>query len=406
MDLSKYPNIPSGEARMVDTQPAFEELIAHLRAVGTFAYDSEFIGELTYLPKLCLIQVATSERVALVAPLAELDLTAFWELLADESVQKIVHAGEQDVEPVRRHIGRACAKVFDTQIAAGFIGMAYPVALLKLVHEIVGIKLGKGLTFTHWDQRPLTPMQLRYAADDVRFLPALFEQISERLEATGHRAWAEDEFAALCEVRLYDFNPEQYYLRVRGAPTLSGQQLAVLRELTIWRDATARAHDVPPRAFLKDEVLLELCRNPVKDAEKLNRVRGLPRPVEATHGAELVAAIGKGLATPPAHVPAIRPEPTPSERFGADALWAAAQCLCIGQQVDPNLVVSRQQIGDFYRYLTRGGKEPNLPLLSGWRKEAAGDPLRRMVKDGQVLTLAWDEGALRARKGPGSEANA
>ncbi len=279
--------------------------------------------------------------------------------------------------------------------------MAYPVALLKLVHEIVGIKLSKGLTFTHWDQRPLTPMQLRYAADDVRFLPALFEKISARLDATGHRAWAEDEFNALCDVRLYDFDPDKYYLRVRGAPTLSGQQLAVLRELTIWRDATARAHDVPPRAFLKDDVLVELARNPVKDAEKLKRVRGLPRPVEAAHGAELVAAIHKGLATLPAHLAPIRPEPTPSERFGADALWAVAQCLCIGQSVDSNLVVSRQQIGDFYRYLTRGGKEPNIPLLSGWRKDAIGDLLRQMVKEEQAFSLHWQKGELRARKHSG-----
>jgi len=311
VDLTKHPNVPAGgaagEAEMVTTDEQLGELIGHLRESGSFAYDSEFIGELTYVPKLCLIQVATTKRIALIDPLAKVELRPFWELLADESVEKVVHAGDQDVEPVVRHLGKPAANIFDTQIAAGFVGMAYPVALLKLVHELVGIKLGKGLTFTHWDQRPLSAMQLRYAADDVRYLPALREKIGQRLSALQHERWASEEFAALCDVRLYQFDPDTSYMRVRGATMLTGQQLAILRELTIWRDGTARAHDVPPRAFLRDEVLVDLSRNPVKDVQKLNRVRGLPRPVEAAHGAEIVAAIGRGLSVPPAKLPPIRP---------------------------------------------------------------------------------------------------
>jgi ribonuclease D len=382
---------------MVASDAQLAELIAHLRDVGSFAYDSEFIGELTYIPKLCLIQVATSKRIALIDPLAGVELRPFWELLADGSVEKVVHAGEQDVEPVVRHLGAPAANIFDTQIAAGFVGMAYPVALLKLVHEVVGIKIGKGLTFTHWDQRPLSAMQLRYAADDVRYLPALREKIGQKLAALGHEQWARQEFDALCDVKLYQFDPDTSYLRVRSANTLNGQQLAVLRELTIWRDAIARAHDIPPRAFLRDEVLVDLSRNPVKDVQKLNRVRGLPKPVEAAHGAEIVVAIQRGLGTPPAKMPPVRPEPTPSERFRADALWAATQCLCIGRGLDPALVASRQEIGDLHRFLTRGGKEPNIGLLKGWRNEAVGEPLRRLIKEGGTIALSWREGSLRAK---------
>src|SRR5262249_48948952 len=151
---------------------------------------SEFIGELTYVPKLCVIQVATTERVELIDPLADIDLTPFWELIADETVEKVVHAGLQDIEPVVRILNRPAANVFDTQIAAGLAGMTYPLSLSKLVYELVGYKLGKGLTFSHWDQRPLSASQLRYAADDVRYLPAARAELARRLERLHHVAYA------------------------------------------------------------------------------------------------------------------------------------------------------------------------------------------------------------------------
>jgi ribonuclease D len=133
------------------------------------------------------------------------DLTPFWELLCDPAVEKIVHAGDQDVEPVVRHLNRSPANFFDTQIAAGFCALPYPVSLSKLVMELTGAKLGKGLTFTHWDQRPLSPMQLRYAADDVRYLPAVRAELGRRLEKSHHAGWAKEECEALCDASQYRF---------------------------------------------------------------------------------------------------------------------------------------------------------------------------------------------------------
>src|SRR4051812_28477819 len=130
------PLIFRGDARLISTQQDLTELLRRLRGAKSFAYDSEFIGELTYLPKLCLIQVATTAEVTLIDPIAKIDLTPFWELVADASVEKITHAGQQDLEPVMRHLNRPGQNVFDTQISSGFVGMAYPVSLSKLVREI------------------------------------------------------------------------------------------------------------------------------------------------------------------------------------------------------------------------------------------------------------------------------
>src|SRR3954466_9644358 len=144
------PLISRGEAPLVATREGLAELIGRLREAGSFAYDSEFIGELTYLPKLCLIQVATTQEISLIDPMARgIDITPFWEIVADASVEKITHAGQQDLEPVIRHLNRPGQNVFDTQISAGFVGMAYPVSLSKRVKEITGARLGRATPFTH-----------------------------------------------------------------------------------------------------------------------------------------------------------------------------------------------------------------------------------------------------------------
>ena len=396
-----HPLVPAGPASLVTTDEQLEELIAHLRAAGSFAYDSEFIGEMTYFPNLCLIQVSTAERVALVDPLAGVELRPFWELIADESVEKVVHAGQQDIEPVWRHIGREARNVFDTQVASGFVALPYPLSLSKLVGELTGAKLGKGLTFSHWDQRPLSAMQLRYAADDVRYLPLARRELGRRLEASGRTAWAAEECAAMCDPVLYRFDPETSFLRVRGATSLQAKNLAVLRELTVWRDAAARAEDVPPRTFLRDEILIDMSRSPIKSLDRLERVKGLPRPVEKEHGGTIVEVTLRALSGPVPKYPFGRDEePTPADRFRSDALWAAAQTICAGRSVDTAVVTSRQECGEFYRTLASGGDVSGLRLMKGWRREALGQPLVDFFRGGRRLEVAWSDGSLRTGPAP------
>lgn len=402
VDAAPHPQVPIGPAPLLTDNDQLAELIDHLRSVGSFAYDSEFIGELTYVPKLCVLQVASSQRVALIDPLADVDLTPFWELLCDPAVEKVVHAGQQDIEPVVRHLGRSPANVFDTQVVAGFVSLPYPVSLSKLVQELTGARLGKGLTFTHWDQRPLSPSQLKYAADDVRYLPRVRAELGKRLEEAGHTPWAMEECAAQCDPSLYRFDPETQYLRVRGAGSLQPRNMAVLRELTIWRDNAARAHDLPPRSFLRDEVLVDLARSPAKSVDGLARVRGLPRPVEHQHGSDIVAATQRALSLPAPQLPEVRDtELSPSARFRSDALWVAAQSLCAGRQIDPPIVASRQDLSDFYRAVSREEDLSELRIMKGWRRQLLGEPLLQLYRGDISAALQWNAHALRAElRGP------
>jgi ribonuclease D len=323
-------------------------------------------------------------------------VSPFWELLCDASVTKIVHAGEQDVEPVARLLGRPAAGIFDTQIAAGLVGLPYPVSLAKLVGELTGAKLAKSLTFSHWDQRPLSAMQLRYAADDVRYLLAIYDELKNRAEALGHLDWALAESEAMCQLSEFGFDPATAYLRVRGATNLPPRSLGVLRDLTIWRDRCARHHDLPARAFLKDEILIDLSRQPVKSTDKLDRVKGLPRPVEHEYGTQIVEVTLAALDAPEASLP--RPseyEPLPSARFRGDAFWAAAQCLATGSSIDPALLTSRQEIGDLHRRLEAGESTDGMRVTTGWRLDALGGPLLALYRGQRTLNATWTDNTLK-----------
>ena len=223
-------------------------------------------------------------------------------------------------------------------------------------------------------------------------------RLGERLEALGHAAWAAEECANQCDPKLFEFNPEQQFQRVRGAGGLPARNLAVLRELTTWRDAAARHADVPPRAFLKDEVLLDLARNPIKSVEKLGRVKGLPRPVEAEHGGRIIELTGRALSLSDGQLPVPRDtEQSPLEKFRTDALWALAQCLCAGQSIDPAAATNRQEVSEFYQHLTDENSSSPHRLLTGWRRQAIGDPLAQMIRGTARTELSWPNGSLHSR---------
>jgi ribonuclease D len=395
-----HPLASNQPPQLVTTQSDLLELLGHLREARSFAFDSEFIGELSYVPKLCLIQVASASRVSLIDPLSDLDLQPFWEIVTDPAVEKIVHAGQQDIEPVFRNSDRPPVNLFDTQIAGGFVGLGYPLALSKLVYAVLGVKLSKGLTFSHWDRRPLSDHQLRYAADDVRYLVAVRHEFGKCLDALGHAAWAAEESAGLADPSLYQFDPDSQFLKIRGAGGLPPRNLAILRELAIWRDQCARADDVPPRSFLKDEIVLDLARNPVEAVAELSRIRGLPRPVEINHGQTLVQAIARAKNLTSEQLPTIRNhEPGPQEKFQADSLFYAMQCLCAGRQIDPSLVAGRSEIGELSRLLaadeTINKSANDLRILQGWRRQAIGEPLVALLKAKLDLSLRWETGVLK-----------
>ncbi len=198
--MSEKMNLPGVPLELVQGAGALEEVVGHLRGAGRFAFDTEFIGEHTYQPILCLVQVATAERVYLIDPMAidRKEMKGFWELLGDEGIEKICHAGDQDVEIAWQQSGVVAKNMFDTQIGAGMMGISYPTALWRVVEHFAGVTLEKAHTYSAWDRRPLSKAQFQYAIDDVRYLPFIHAEMKRRIGEAGHTGWMEAACEEMC----------------------------------------------------------------------------------------------------------------------------------------------------------------------------------------------------------------
>ncbi len=261
--------------RIVTDPAEFRDLVAGMRTSGTVGFDTEFVGERTYFPRLCLIQLGTKTAAAAVDPLAVGDLSPLDDLLYDASVLKVVHAGWQDLKIMHQRTGRVPSPVFDTQIAAALLGMPAQAAYAAVVREILGIEVKKGHSYSDWSARPLSPSQLAYALDDVRYLPSLHDRMVERLDREGRLSWIEPEIAALSSPASYGTDPDRDLRRVKGWASLDRRRMAVLRALIAWREGEAMRRDIPRRRVLADESALAIARSRPADEEALRRVRGL-----------------------------------------------------------------------------------------------------------------------------------
>jgi ribonuclease D len=396
--LKAHPLVPDGKPIVVDDADALAQACRSLREAGTFAFDTEFIGENTYHPVLCLVQAATADRIWLIDPITVPDLTPFWELLPDASVRKVLHAGEQDLEPVVRLLDRDPVNVLDTQIAAGFCALPYPVSLARLVEYVSGqvlgdasrgIRLGKGLTFTQWDQRPLSKKQLSYAADDVRYLLLIEAWIGEELREDAERlAWMEAECRSACG-RARELADEPVWARVKGLGGLSGSEQAIVRRLAAWRDEAAEAENLPPRLLLRDEVLVSLARRTPADLAALPNVKHLPKPVADRYGTAILDVVEAGKTDPPVKRSSDFHEPTLADKFAADGAWALLQTIGHARGIDPNVLASRREVELLVRRVIGGKDVSRHPLLTGWRADAAGRRLLDLLGGDGTVTLNW-----------------
>ncbi|OUO34879.1 ribonuclease D [Olsenella sp. An290] len=362
----------------LSTQSELEAFCELASDAKVLAVDTEFLREKTYYPRLCLVQVAAGEHVAAVDPILIEDLSPLAALLEDPSVTKVLHACTQDVEVLLDGMGCACAPVFDTQLAAAFLGMRQQVSYGSLVEAYCGVRLPKAESLTDWSRRPLDPEQLAYAEDDVRYLPGIYERMMSQLVEADRLSWVVPEMAALADPSRVRRDPREAYLRLKRSGSLTRRQLAVAREVCAWREAVAARRDVPRKWVLSDEVVVEVCKRAPTSPERLRRVRGTEQLGERD-AATLLEAVEAGRACPADECPRVTRHARPSaETEGVvDLMNAVLRLVSERSGVAAQLIATRDDLMDFLQ------DRPASRLSRSWRHELAGIPLGRLL-DGEV----------------------
>jgi ribonuclease D len=346
-----------------------ESLVHALGRSEAVGIDTEFMRERTYYAQLCLLQLADTERSACVDTLALQDLTPLRALLANATVCKILHAARQDLEVLWPAAG-AARNVFDTQVAAGLIGLPAQIGYGDLVFRLLGIQLHKGQTRTDWSRRPLSPEQLQYAIEDVLHLPPLRVRLLEELARRGRLAWFEEDSAALDAASgSFDVDPEEAWLRLKGISELDEGRIRLARLLAAWRERRAMAANRPRGWILPDPALREIVQRVPRSSADLERIQDLPEGIRERSGAQILALVSEAAVNnPPPPLPQRR-RPDGERIATIERLAQVARQVAGELQIAPELLVTRRQL----ERVADGDREAS--ALNGWRREVVGESL-------------------------------
>ena len=373
----------------IQTAEELEHLCDRLALKPVISFDTEFVSEDRYRPQLCLIQVAAEDIIAVIDPLMVPDTTPFWDLLATPGRIVIAHAAREEIRFCYRHSGRPIAGLFDTQLAAGFVGMEYPSSLSNLVARLIGVKISKGETRTNWRNRPLTDSQLQYAVRDVTELEAMYKILFANVRDAGRIGWLDEE-SAIAQQQIHESENAENWQRVSGAAGLSARQLEIIRQLWRWRDRRARHLDQPSRRVFRDDLMVEVARAGSADPKVIRGIRGMEFRNFHDHYSDLAAAIQTALDMPDDALPRrSRGRHTSTSPMLAQFLSTSIACVCRQHKIAPMIVGNADEVRDLIAYELEGERRGEIPvLLQGWRGKIVGEPFRELIQGKLAIKVA------------------
>ncbi len=361
--------------------------------------DTEFLRETTFWPKVCVIQMASdAEAVAVDALAPGLDLAPVFELMLCSSLVKVFHAARQDLEIIWNLARLIPSPLFDTQVAAMVCGFGDQVSYGELAQSICKVTIDKSSRFTDWSRRPLSEAQIDYAIKDVTHLRDIYVALLGRLQKSGRLAWLADEMKTLTSPATYEQHPENAWERFKNRAR-KPRDIAVLMELAAWRESEAQTRDVPRSRILKDEVLVEIALAAPRTLDALANLRAFPKGMERSrNGADILAAVLRGLDRDPKSLPAIA-----RERRSGNGQSATVELLkVLLRQVAEKHGVAAKMIATVEDLEEiAGNDEADVPAVHGWRRELFGSRaielkhgrLALTVEAGKVVLLEWQDGA-------------
>jgi ribonuclease D len=357
------------------------EACARLAKYPFVTVDTEFQRETTYYPKLCIAQIASSDEAIIIDALAEgIDLTAFYDLMANEEVIKVFHAARQDIEICWHAAEVIPTPLVDTQVAAMVLGYGDSISYEQLVQRITGDSLDKSHRFTDWTRRPLAEAQLAYAVSDVTHLRDVYIKLAADLEERGRIEWMREELKILTSPDTYRMEPEHAWERLKTR-VRKPKELAVLIEVAGWREREARSRDIPRGRVLKDDVVGDIAIQAPTTMERLAGLRSLPRGFERSKwGEAIIEAVKRGLERDPKTLPRLdRAKPVINGQATVELLKVLLRMTSERHGVAAKVIAT---VDDLDRIAA--DDEADVPAMSGWRRELFGEKALAL-KQGRLM---------------------
>ena len=351
------------------------EHCAAWQALPFVALDTEFMRVDTFYPIAGLLQVSGGDGAYLIDPLRISDWRPFAALLEAPGLVKVLHSCSEDLEVFLRLTGSLPAPLFDTQLAAGYLNLGFSMGYSRLVQALLDIELPKGETRSDWLQRPLSELQVRYAAEDVSHLVEVYRALMARL-APQKVEWILEDGAELVANLGREVVPEDAWRDAKLAWKLSRQQQAVLRALCAWREREARARNQPRNRILREHSLWPLARTQPDNLVALARIEDMHPKTVRQDGETLLQLIREAAALPPEQWPEALPEPLPIE---ASALLKKLRAVGQreGERLDivPELMLRKKTLEALLKSGYPNGPYQLPDSLRGWRRELMGQAL-------------------------------
>lgn len=364
-----------------------EKFVSDAKKSDIVCLDTEFIREKTYLPELCLIQAQTRDESYIIDPFCFDDLSILRDLLLDENVVKVFHACGQDIEVLRNECGILPVNIYDVQVASTIINGLYHPSLGNLLSASIDVKIEKSESFTDWSRRPLTPKQVKYAIEDVLYLPELYDFQISKLKSLGREDWLEEDFNDLVDEHKYSTNPDEQYLHLKRVNQLNPYELKLARDVCAWREDRAEIINLPRRSVISDEQVLEICKRNPRSLDDLLAIRGIDCALNISELREVLGVLNSARKKDDI---VLKQDYKSSERNGnvdalVDAMNAILKIRGKENGISPSAIANNSDLS-----LVARGLCDEARVMSGWRGKLVGKDLVALL-NGQLTLKVIDD---------------
>ena len=399
-DISPYRTLaelpakasPHAEEEVLTTPEQFEQICDEIEADRVVTFDTEFVSEGYFRPRLCLLQFGTLSRLVTVDPFTCGPLDRAWKILCDPTILKIIHGGREEIRFCLDAYGRP-QNMIDVQVAQAFVGRSFPMAYKVICQKAIGVEIGNHETRTDWSKRPLSRRQVRYAIEDVEHLLPIAQVQARQLRKLDRTSWAEEEFERLIDT--VETEPDRdNFRRVSGINRLRGAELAVADTLYQHRRAEAERLNKPIKQILRDDLIIDIARRQPRTQTELFHTRGMSRKFNDRTAEIVIDLVRQATSLPKSEWPTLPrpPKAGPGDETLTKLLQLALCDRCADLNVALSIVGSQADIQDVVRIHTAGSRHSNgraAKLLEGWRQEVCGTLLTDLI-EGRISVRVRD----------------